>query len=79
MTKPPDVPPPTFSEQLFFYRMRLDLSQAKAAELLGIGERTYAIWERDDDPNRKPHILTQEGALKRLADAVSKLPIQPDK
>lgn len=48
------------------HRQRLGLTQAEAASALEIGLRTYAVWERDDDPKRKPSVLTQEGALARL-------------
>ena len=57
----------TFAAKLAMHRQRLGLIQAGAAALLDVGLRTYATWERDDDPNRRPHILTQEGALARLS------------
>lgn len=57
----------SFATQLALHRQRLGLTQAGAAALLDVGLRTYAIWERDDDPKRRPHVLTQEGALARLA------------
>jgi DNA-binding XRE family transcriptional regulator len=56
----------SFAEQLKTERKRLGLTQAGAASALEIGLRTYAVWERDDDPRRKPHLLAQEGALARL-------------
>ena len=56
----------SFAEQLKAHRDRLGITQVKAAGMLGIGLRTYSIWEHDDDPRRKPHLLTQEGALARL-------------
>lgn len=56
----------SFPEQLRAHRERLRLPQHALAELLGVAERTYCTWERDDDPLRKPHQLTQEGALARL-------------
>lgn len=57
----------SFAAKLAQHRKRLGLTQAGAAALLDVGLRTYATWERDDDPNRRPHALTQEGALARLA------------
>lgn len=57
----------SFAVKLAMHRKRLGLTQAGAAALLGVGLRTYATWERDDDPKRRPHVLTQEGALARLA------------
>lgn len=56
----------SFAAKLVAHRKRLALTQAEAAGLLDVGLRTYATWERDDDPKRKPHVLTQEGALARL-------------
>jgi DNA-binding XRE family transcriptional regulator len=56
----------SFADQLKTERKRLGLTQAGAASSLEIGLRTYAVWERDDDPKRKPHVLAQEGALARL-------------
>jgi DNA-binding XRE family transcriptional regulator len=56
----------SFADQLKTERKRLGLTQAGAASALEIGLRTYAVWERDDDPKRKPHVLTQEGAYARL-------------
>ena len=56
----------SFAAQLAMHRQRLGLTQAEAASALEIGLRTYAVWERDDDPKRKPSVLTQEGALARL-------------
>lgn len=56
----------SFAEQLKTERTRLGLTQARAAKALEIGLRTYAVWERDDDSKRKPHLLTQEGTLARL-------------
>lgn len=56
----------SFAEQLKNERTRLGLTQAEIAAALETGLRTYAVWERDDDPKRKPHVLTQEGALARL-------------
>lgn len=56
----------SFADQLKSERTRLGLTQAKIAEALETGLRTYQVWERDNDPKRKPHVLTQEGALARL-------------
>jgi transcriptional regulator with XRE-family HTH domain len=56
----------SFANRLKSERTRLGLTQAEAAAALDIGLRTYAVWERDDDPKRKPHVLTQEGAIARL-------------
>lgn len=55
-----------FGEILLDLRQRAGLTQADAAKVLDVGLRTYATWERGDDPKRKPHVLTQEGALARL-------------
>ena len=57
----------TFADTLKQHRKRLRLTQEEAADLLDVGLRTFATWERDDDPKRKPHVLTQEGAVARLA------------
>jgi DNA-binding XRE family transcriptional regulator len=56
----------SFAAKLAQHRQRLGLTQAGAAALLDVGLRTYATWERDDDPKRRPHVLTQEGVLARL-------------
>lgn len=56
----------SFADQLKRERTRLGLTQAEIAAALETGLRTYQVWERDDDPKRKPHVLTQEGALARL-------------
>ena len=56
----------SFADKLKDERKRLGLTQSGAASALEIGLRTYAVWERDDDPKRKPHVLAQEGALARL-------------
>ena len=60
-------PNPSFAEKLAMHRQRLGLTQAGVAALLDVGLRTYATWERADDPKRRPHLLTREGALARLA------------
>ena len=56
-----------FPSQLRSHRNRLKRTQAQQASALNVGLRTYAGWERGDDPRRIPHILTREGALARLA------------
>ncbi len=56
-----------FPKQLQAHRHRLKHTQAQTAQVLDIGLRTYAGWERGDDPRRVPHVLTCEGALARLA------------
>ena len=56
----------SFAGDLKRERTRLGLTQAEAAEALDIGLKTYAVWERGDDPRRNPLIVAQEGALARL-------------
>jgi len=53
----------TFPAQIKAHRDRLSLTQAELAPLLEISPRALWQWEK----GKLPHILTQEGALARLA------------
>lgn len=53
-----------FADQLKSERDRLGLTQAGAAAVLGIPDRTYWEWEAG---KTTPYAITQEGALRRLA------------
>ena len=53
-----------FSERLKSERERLGLTQAGAAAVLGIPDRTYWEWEAG---KTEPYAITQEGALRRLS------------
>jgi len=52
-----------FSEQLKLERERLGITQAQAACLIAVPERTYWEWEAG---KTTPYAITQEGALGRL-------------
>lgn len=54
-----------FPEQLKTHRERLGLTQAELAAFLEVSPRAVWQWEKSE----LPHILTQEGALARLAKA----------
>lgn len=54
----------TFAAQLKAERARLGLSQSGAEALLDLGKGQVTAWETE---RNTPHILTQEGALARLA------------
>lgn len=56
----------SFGAQLKALREELGLTQVEAAKILGVGRNTLITWEKGTDPNRQPHVLTQEGALTRL-------------
>ena len=43
----------SFSEQVKYVRMKLQISQAELAKLLGVSYATVSRWERE---NRKPHM-----------------------
>lgn len=53
----------TFPEKLLSERQRLGLTQAEAAALLDVSPRAVWQWEKGSIP----HVLSQEGALARLA------------
>lgn len=55
----------TFPEQLKTHRERLGLTQAGLAAFLEVSPRAVWEWEKGEPPS----ILTQEGALARLAKA----------
>lgn len=55
----------TFPEQLKSERERLGLTQAELAAFLDVSPRAIWQWEK----GILPHVLTQEGALARLAKA----------
>lgn len=54
-----------FAATLTAFRKARGISQQQLADHLQISRSTLKSWERGD-PRRKPHILTQEGALARL-------------
>ena len=54
-----------FPATLTAFRKARGISQQQLADHLQISRSTLKSWERGD-PRRKPHILTQEGALARL-------------
>ena len=56
----------TFPEQLLAERHRLNLTQAKAAALLGISKSALEKWEAGV---KTPKLLMQEGAMARCAKA----------
>ena len=56
----------TFSEHLIAQRQLLNLTQAKAAELLGISKSALEKWEAGV---KTPKPLTQEGAIARFEKA----------
>jgi DNA-binding transcriptional regulator YiaG len=56
----------TFSEHLIAQRQLLNLTQAKAAELLGISKSALEKWEAG---TKVPKMLTQEGAIARFEKA----------
>lgn len=58
-----------FSEQLKQERGRLGLTQAEAAALLNIPDRTYWEWEH---AKTEPWTIAQEGAMARLRKAKAK-------
>lgn len=53
----------SFADQLKKERERLGITQAQAASLLGVPDRTYWEWEAG---KTEPYAITQEGALQRL-------------
>lgn len=53
----------SFADKLKSERHSLGITQAEAADLLGIDARTLWKWESGDPPL----LLTQEGALNRLS------------
>jgi DNA-binding XRE family transcriptional regulator len=53
----------TFPEKLKTHRERLGLTQAELASFLDVSPRAVWQWEK----GKVPHVLTQEGALARLA------------
>ena len=54
----------TFATKLKAERARLGLDQPGAEALLDLGKGQITAWETE---RNTPHILTQEGALARLA------------
>jgi DNA-binding transcriptional regulator YiaG len=56
----------TFSEHLVAQRQLLNLTQAKAAELLGISKSALEKWETG---TKVPKMLMQEGAIARFEKA----------
>ena len=54
----------TFSASLKAHRARLGLKQSEMAAILGVSHRTWSTWETEESV---PHLITQEGALARLA------------
>ena len=54
-----------FAATLTAFRKARGISQQQLADHLQISRSTLKSWERGD-PRRRPHILTQEGALARL-------------
>lgn len=60
----------SFADQLKQARERLGLTQAQAASLIAVPDRTYWEWEAG---KTIPYAITQEGALRRLS-ANKKLP-----
>ena len=60
----------TFPEKLLTERHRLNLTQAKAAALLGISKSALEKWEAG---TKVPKALTQEGAIARFAKHNQKL------
>lgn len=62
----------TFSDQLRAERERLGLDHKQAADILDVSKRAIAYWEE----GRHPHVLTQEGALARLATTPTALALR---
>lgn len=58
----------TFAEQLKSERERLGLTQAEAADLVGVSPRAIWKWEHGDEPLA----VTAEGVLARLKRAKAK-------
>ena len=52
-----------FAEKLKAERERLGITQAQAASLISVPDRTYWEWEAG---KTTPYEITQEGALRRL-------------
>jgi DNA-binding XRE family transcriptional regulator len=61
----------TFSDSLYFYRLRLGLSQAAMAELLEVPLRTFWAWSAGENT---PTQITQSGVLALLGDLASQRP-----
>jgi transcriptional regulator with XRE-family HTH domain len=59
------APETAFAATLTAFRKARGISQQQLADHLQISRSTLKSWERGD-PRRRPHILTQEGALARL-------------
>ena len=53
-----------FDKQLKAERERLGITQAQAASLISVPDRTYWEWEAG---KTEPYAITQEGALRRLS------------
>lgn len=53
----------SFADQLKQERERLGITQAQAASLIAVPDRTYWEWEAG---KTTPYAITQEGALTRL-------------
>ena len=61
----------TFSDSLYFYRLRLGLSQAAMAELLEVPLRTFWGWSAGENT---PTQITQRGVLGLLQRLASERP-----
>ena len=59
------TPETAFAGTLTAFRRARGITQQQLADHLQISRSTLKSWERGD-PRRKPHILTQEGAIARL-------------
>lgn len=55
-----------FQEFLREFRAKHGLTQQMLADALEISRNTLKAWEKGD-PKRRPHVLTREGVLGRLA------------
>lgn len=56
----------TFAKQLQRHQAQLGYTDAKMGAALDVGESTFRAW-RKGDPLRVPPLISQEGALARLA------------
>ncbi len=72
MTAPPAIPPwspERFPGAILARRLRMGLTQAKAADLVGVASNTWARWERGE---MTPAEIARRGVLGALEDAEKK-------